>query len=85
MAGAAANLNIHHDQHGSTMRTFEILGAGGLQLVDREDVAVHYEPGTEVLVPRRRRGRRAGLALRDLAWARRWRRRDGSGRWPTTP
>lgn len=52
MAGALANLNIHFDQDGFTMRTFEIPGSGGVQLVDREDVAEHYAPGTEVLVYR---------------------------------
>jgi spore maturation protein CgeB len=50
MAGAAANVNIHHNQDGFTMRTFEICGVGGLQLVDRADVDAVYEPGTEVLV-----------------------------------
>lgn len=50
MAGARANVNVHHDQDGFTMRTFEIAGAGGLQLVDRPDVAEVYEPGREVLV-----------------------------------
>ncbi|MBM6404312.1 glycosyltransferase [Phycicoccus sp. CSK15P-2] len=50
MAGAAANLNVHHDQDGFTMRTFEIPGTGGLQVVDRPDVAAYYDPGTEVVV-----------------------------------
>lgn len=31
-------------------RTFDIAGVGGLQLVDRSDVAEFYEPGREVLV-----------------------------------
>ena len=72
MAGAAANLNLHHDQDGFTMRTFEIPGAGGLQLVDRDDVAVHYEPGTEVLVYHGAddAAELARRALRDVAWAR---------------
>ena len=73
MAGAAANLNLHHDQDGFTMRTFEIPGTGGVQLVDREDVALHYEPGREVLVYRDadEAADLAGRALREPAWARR--------------
>lgn len=50
MAGATATLNIHGDQDGFTMRTFEACGVGALQLVDRPDVERHYEPGKEVLV-----------------------------------
>ena len=38
------------DQDGFTMRTFEACGVGAVQLVDRADVAQHYEPGTEVAV-----------------------------------
>jgi spore maturation protein CgeB len=49
MAGAAATLNIHGDQDGFTMRTFEASGVGALQLIDRSDVARHYEPGVEIL------------------------------------
>lgn len=49
-AGASACINTHHDQDGFTMRTFEIPGAGGTQLIDRADVAEFYEPGSEVLV-----------------------------------
>lgn len=49
MAAALATLNIHGDQDGFTMRTFEASGVGGLQLIDREDVHVFYEPGVEVL------------------------------------
>lgn len=49
-AGAVAALNIHEGQDGFTMRTFEIPGVGGLQLIDRDDVAELYEPGKEVLV-----------------------------------
>ncbi len=48
MAGALATLNIHGDQDGFTMRTFEASGVGALQLIDRADVARHYEPGVEV-------------------------------------
>jgi spore maturation protein CgeB len=50
MASALATLNIHGDQDGFTMRTFEACGVGGLQLIDRADVTGHYEPGEEVLV-----------------------------------
>ena len=50
MQGSLANINVHHNQDGFTMRTFEIPGVGGLQLIDRPDVLQHYEPGTEVLV-----------------------------------
>jgi spore maturation protein CgeB len=50
MAGAVATLNVHGDQDGFTMRTFEACGVGAVQLVDRADVTVHYEPGTEVAV-----------------------------------
>ncbi|KQV77762.1 hypothetical protein ASC64_02750 [Nocardioides sp. Root122] len=49
-AGAVAALNSHTDQDGFTMRTYEIPGTGGLQLIDRPDVAQVYEPGKEVLV-----------------------------------
>lgn len=50
MAAASASLNIHGDQDGFTMRTFEVPGIGGLELVDRTDVSAFYEPGREVLV-----------------------------------
>lgn len=50
IAGAPAALNVHFDQDGFTMRTFEIPGSGGVQLVDRDDVAEFYEPGREVAV-----------------------------------
>lgn len=72
MAGAAANLNVHHDQDGFTMRTFEIPGVGGLQLVDRPDVAALYEPGAEVLVftSVEEAAELAARALRDREWAR---------------
>lgn len=49
MAASAATLNLHGDQDGFTMRTFEAAGVGGVQLIDRTDVAPLYEPGTEVL------------------------------------
>jgi spore maturation protein CgeB len=50
VAGAVAGLNSHTDQDGFTMRTYEIPGAGGLQLIDRPDVQTLYEPEKEVLV-----------------------------------
>lgn len=51
MAGSLATLNVHGDGHdGFSMRTFEAPGVGALQLVDRADVAQHYEVGVETLV-----------------------------------
>ncbi|MDU3567689.1 CgeB family protein [Cutibacterium avidum] len=50
MRDSVATLNIHGDQDGFTMRTFEACGVGGVQIVDRDDVDEFYEPGTEVLV-----------------------------------
>lgn len=49
MAASTATLNLHGDQDGFTMRTFEAAGVGGVQLVDRVDVDTLYTPGTEVL------------------------------------
>lgn len=49
MASSSATLNLHGDQDGFTMRTFEAAGVGGVELVDRTDVAGLYELGTEVL------------------------------------
>ena len=49
MAGALATLNIHGDQDGFTMRTFEAAGVGAVQLIDRDDVDEYYEPGVEIL------------------------------------
>ena len=48
MAGAPAALNIHGDQDGFTMRTFEAGGVGAVQLIDRADVDRHYDPDSEV-------------------------------------
>ncbi|WP_210649296.1 glycosyltransferase [Nocardioides sp. SYSU D00065] len=48
MAASAATLNLHGDQDGFTMRTFEAAGVGGVQVIDRADVDSLYEPGTEV-------------------------------------
>lgn len=50
MGEAAAAVNIHGLQTGHAMRTFEIPGMGGVQLVDRADVNEFYDIGTEVLV-----------------------------------
>ncbi|MDO4916760.1 MAG: glycosyltransferase, partial [Rothia sp. (in: high G+C Gram-positive bacteria)] len=50
MASSPATLNIHGDQDGFTMRTFEASGVGGLQILDRLDVDRYYVPGKEVLV-----------------------------------
>lgn len=50
MRNSLATLNIHGDQDGFTMRTFEAAGVGAVQLVDRRDVEAYYEPGKEVLV-----------------------------------
>ncbi|RYB95852.1 spore maturation protein [Nocardioides oleivorans] len=49
MAASAATLNLHGDQDGFTMRTFEAAGVGGVELLDRSDVEGLYEPGREVL------------------------------------
>lgn len=49
LAGAAAALNVHFNQDGLTMRTYEIPGMGGLQVIDRTDVHEAYEPGREIL------------------------------------
>lgn len=49
MAASAATLNLHGDQDGFTMRTFEAAGVGAVQLIDRADVGDLYELGTEVL------------------------------------
>lgn len=72
-AEAAAAINIHGLQAGLAMRTFEVPGMGGLQLIDRPDVEDFYEPGTEALVF----GSTEELvdlsrrALRDRAWSER--------------
>lgn len=50
MTNSLATLNIHGDQDGFTMRTFEAAGSGGVQLIDRADVSDFYVPGQEVLV-----------------------------------
>ncbi|MSS44850.1 glycosyltransferase [Cutibacterium sp. WCA-380-WT-3A] len=50
MRDSAATINVHGDQDGFTMRTFEACGVGGIQIVDRDDVTEFYDPGKEVLV-----------------------------------
>lgn len=50
MRDSLATLNVHGDQDGFTMRTFESCGVGAVQLIDRPDVADLFEPGREVLV-----------------------------------
>ena len=71
-AGAVAALNSHTDQDGFTMRTYEIPGSGGLQLIDRPDVDRLYEPGSEVLVfsDDDELGALCERARTDRAWAR---------------
>lgn len=75
-AEAAAAVNIHGLQAGLAMRTFEVPGMGGLQLIDRPDVAEFYEPGVEALVfesPDELR-ELATRALADRPWAERLRK-----------
>lgn len=50
MRGSAATLNIHGNQDGFTIRTFEACGVGAVQIVDRAEVELYYEPDAEVLV-----------------------------------
>ena len=71
MAASAATLNLHGDQDGFTMRTFEAAGVGGVQVVDREDVDELYEPGVELVVAGTDAERRSWCerALRDPSWA----------------
>ncbi|MCF6376277.1 glycosyltransferase [Nocardioides KLBMP 9356] len=49
MTASVATLNLHGDQDGFTMRTFEAAGTGAVELIDRADVEGLYEPGVEVL------------------------------------
>lgn len=72
MGEAAAAVNIHGLQTGHAMRTFEIPGMGGVQLVDRDDVAALYEIGTEVAVwhDLDELAELAARAMRDARWAR---------------
>ncbi|MGA4670197.1 CgeB family protein [Propionibacteriaceae bacterium Y1923] len=50
MKAGLGTLNVHGDQDGFTMRTFEASGVGAVQLVDRPEVEHYYDPGREVLV-----------------------------------
>lgn len=50
MRDSLGTINIHGDQDGFTMRTFEACGVGGVQLIDRPDVTELFEPDKEVLV-----------------------------------
>lgn len=73
MAGSLATLNIHGDGHdGFSMRTFEAPGVGALQLIDRPDVAAHYDIGREVLTFASDAELREHIAhaRRDPVWAR---------------
>ncbi len=68
--GAAA-VTIHGSQEGMAMRTFEVPGMAGVQLVDRDQVAEFYEIGTEVAVWHSvdELADLAQRALTDTAWA----------------
>lgn len=72
MAGSPATLNLHGDQDGFTMRTFEAPGVGALQITDRLDVAQLFEVGTECLafVDEAELVDLANRAISDVAWAR---------------
>lgn len=72
-AEAAASINVHGLQAGLAMRTFEVPGMGGLQLVDRPDVAEFYDLGTEALVfeSLEELVELSQRALRDKPWAER--------------
>ncbi len=49
MASATATVNMHGDQDGFTMRTFEACGVGGVQLIDRTDLGDLYDDGVELV------------------------------------
>jgi spore maturation protein CgeB len=69
-AEGAAAIAIHGQQNGHAMRTFEIPGMGGVQLVDRADVDQFYDPGTEVAVWEDidELAELAGRAVKDPQW-----------------
>ncbi|UEJ81137.1 glycosyltransferase [Brachybacterium halotolerans subsp. kimchii] len=71
-AESAAEVAVHGLQNGHAMRTFEIPGMGGVQLVDREDVAEFYDVGTEVALwhDEDELAELCRRALSDPAWAR---------------
>ena len=72
MAGSPATLNLHGDQDGFTMRTFEAPGVGALQITDRLDVAHFFEIGTECLAfaDEAELVDLANRAISDVPWAR---------------
>lgn len=71
MAGSPATLNLHGDQDGFTMRTFEAPGVGALQLVDRAEVDQFFEVGTETLAfsSKEELTELSRRALTDTSWA----------------
>lgn len=71
MAGSTATLNLHADQDGFTMRTFEAPGVGALQLVDRADIDRYFGVGTETLAfsSREELVELSRRALTDKSWA----------------
>lgn len=73
MQASPATLNIHGDQDGFTMRTFEASGVGGLQILDRPDVDGLYDVDREVLVYTSvaELAELAQRALKDRPWAER--------------
>ena len=88
MAEAAATLNLHGDQDGFTMRTFEACGVGAVQLVDRADVAGLYTPGEDLATYSSLRRARRPLPTRARATvdgARACARPAGGARSPSTP
>lgn len=48
MMEASATLNMHGDQDGFTMRTFEACGVGALQFIDRDDLNGLYDDGVDL-------------------------------------
>ena len=48
MRASAATLNMHANQDGFTMRTFEACGSGATQLIDRSDLDGLYDDGVEL-------------------------------------
>jgi spore maturation protein CgeB len=50
LRAATAALNMHGNQDGFNLRVFEACGVGGVQILDRDDVAELYDPGAEVAV-----------------------------------
>lgn len=71
MRASTATLNMHFNQDGFTMRTFEAAGVGAVQLIDRPDVAEFYDPDSEIAVFRSPEEaiELARRAQRDPAWA----------------